>query len=92
MSFEIIATPRFKREIKKLVKKYTSLKDEFARLIENLVQNPEQGTSLGNNWSKVITHIIISDEIVYLLTIYDKSQQENISNKELKELLSQLQD
>lgn len=109
MSFEIIATPRFKREIKKLVKKYTSLKDEFARLIENLVQNPEQGTSLGNNCYKirisiaskgkgksggarVITHIIISDEIVYLLTIYDKSQQENISNKELKELLSQLQD
>ena len=36
MSYEIIATPRFRRDIKKLDKKYTSIKQEFAELITGL--------------------------------------------------------
>ena len=40
MNFEIIATPKFKHELKRLVKKYNSLKGEFAELIEQLIKNP----------------------------------------------------
>lgn len=40
--------------------------------------------------ARVITHIVIKDRTVFLLTIYDKSEKENITDKELKELLAQL--
>ena len=108
MSFEVIATPRFKRDIKRLVKKYISLKKEYALLLDELEKEPLlQGTPIGNNCYKirisiasigkgksggarVITHIVVKDEKVFLLTIYDKSEKENISDKELAELLGQL--
>lgn len=37
--------------------------------------------------SRVITCVKIVNQTAYLLTIYDKSDQENISDKELDELL-----
>ena len=108
MSFEIIATHRFRRDIKRLIKKYPSLRNEYAQLIGELANDPQNmGTALGNNCYKirlsiaskgkgksggarVITHIVIEDTNVFLLTIYDKSEKENISDKELQELLDQL--
>jgi len=109
MSYEIIATPRFKRDIKKLSKKYLSLKKEYAVLIAELEKNPQQGTFLGNNCFKirisiaskgkgksggarVIIHIVVNEGVVFLLTIFDKAEKENISDKELDELLNQLYD
>src|SRR5438105_4606906 len=107
MSYNVTATPIFQRELKRLAKKFLSLKNEYATLIESLEQHPRQGTPLGNNCYKIrlsikskgkgksgaariITNIAIADEIVYLLSIYDKSEQSDISNKELKELLKQI--
>jgi len=107
MSYNVIATPRFKRDLKKLSKKYFSLKDEYASLINELESKPQIGTPLGNNCYKirvsidskgkgksggarVITYVVIKEEIVFLLTIYDKAEKENITNRELKELLEQL--
>lgn len=109
MSYEVIAIPHFQREIKKLVKKYPSLKNDFARLIEILQVNPKQGTPLGNNCykirlaitskgkgksggSRVITHLKVSRNVVYLLSIYNKSDQEDIADKELKALLKDIPD
>jgi mRNA-degrading endonuclease RelE of RelBE toxin-antitoxin system len=40
--------------------------------------------------ARIITHVYVTKTIVYLLTIYDKSEQENISDNELKELLTNL--
>lgn len=37
--------------------------------------------------SRVITCVKVIEQDVYLLTIYDKSEKENISDKELDELL-----
>lgn len=37
--------------------------------------------------ARVITNIVIADTTVYLLTIYDKTDKENLRNKELEELL-----
>jgi hypothetical protein len=41
--------------------------------------------------ARVITCVIIADKDVYLADIYDKSEQENISDKRLKELAQQIQ-
>ncbi|WP_375578431.1 type II toxin-antitoxin system RelE/ParE family toxin [Marivirga tractuosa] len=40
--------------------------------------------------ARVITCVKILDEFVYLLTIYDKSEKDNITDKELKELIKGL--
>lgn len=104
MSYEVNVLAPFRREAKKLIKKYPSLKNELAKLGEQLSTDPTLGTSLGNNCYKiriaiaskgkgksggarVITHFYIAKEAVFLLSIYDKSQQENIPDNLLKELL-----
>lgn len=38
--------------------------------------------------SRVITHLVIDDQTIYLLSIYDKSDKATISGAELLELLS----
>jgi mRNA-degrading endonuclease RelE of RelBE toxin-antitoxin system len=105
MSYKIIAVPAFKKAIKRLVKKYPSLKNELALLFDKLAINPIQGTALGNNCFKIriaisskgkgksgggriITNIVVADFTVFLLSIYDKSEKDNISEAELKDLLS----
>lgn len=40
--------------------------------------------------ARVITYIMISDEIVYLISIFDKSEKENISDKELHKMLKEI--
>ncbi len=104
MSYSVITIPPFDRQLKRLSKKYSSLKEEFLELIISLEQNPEQGIKLGNNCFKIriaiaskgkgksggariITNIVIEDTIVYLLSIYDKSERETLTDKELEELL-----
>ena len=37
--------------------------------------------------ARLITHIIVKNEIVYLMSIFDKSEKEDISDIELDELL-----
>ncbi len=39
---------------------------------------------------RIITHVQILHNSVYLLSIYDKSKKENITNKELKLMLTQI--
>ena len=104
MRYSVLPVPPFDRQLKRLSKKYPSLKEEYLGLIESLEENPEQGTNLGNNCYKirlsiaskgkgksggarVITNFVIADATVYLLSIYDKSEKENLSDKELDELL-----
>lgn len=41
--------------------------------------------------ARVITNIAIVEKAVYLLSIYDKSEQSDITDKELRELLNQIQ-
>lgn len=37
--------------------------------------------------ARVITNFVVTDAAVYLLSIYDKSEKENLTDKELDELL-----
>ena len=107
MSYNIVAVPTFRKELKKLAKKYPSLKSELVFLFETLEENPIQGTSLGKNCYKIrlaisakgkgksggariITNLVITDKTVYLLSIYGKANKENLTDKELKELLEEV--
>ena len=104
MSYKVQSIPKFEKELKRLARKYPSLKNEYLEFIQNLKQQPEQGSPLGNNCFKIrlsiaskgkgksgggriITFVKVLETIVYLLTIYDKSEQENINDKDLEELL-----
>jgi mRNA-degrading endonuclease RelE of RelBE toxin-antitoxin system len=53
MSYSILPTRRFEKEIKRLNKKYFSLKEEYALLIAKLVKQPDTGVALGNNCYKI---------------------------------------
>ncbi|MBL7701016.1 MAG: type II toxin-antitoxin system RelE/ParE family toxin [Ferruginibacter sp.] len=54
---EIIALPQFEKELKLLSKKYTSIHKDFELLIQQLIENPFTGVSLGNNCFKVRMNI-----------------------------------
>lgn len=109
MSFKSYLIRPFEKQFKRLVKKYPSLKNEIALLIDSLEKNPYLGTPLGNSCykirlaiaskskgksggSRIITYVHIAEESVYLLTIYDKSEKADISDRELKELLANLEE
>ena len=108
MKYNVLSIPPFDRQLKRLAKKFPSLKAEYATLVEELGENLEKGTPLGNNCFKirlkiaskgrgksggarVITHIYVDNKTVFLLAIYDKNEQTDISDNELKELLSEIE-
>ena len=53
MSYKVELSDNFKKEAKRLVKKYRSLKSEIADLITELEANPTKGTPLGNDIYKI---------------------------------------
>jgi mRNA-degrading endonuclease RelE of RelBE toxin-antitoxin system len=53
MSYSVIPIDKFKKEAKRLIKKYPSLKKELAELNITLQSNPAVGMSLGNNTYKI---------------------------------------
>jgi mRNA-degrading endonuclease RelE of RelBE toxin-antitoxin system len=108
MKFKVFTIPPFDKQLKRLVKKFPSLKAEFSRLLEELEDNPEMGIVLVNQCYKIrlaiaskgkgksggariITHLQVVENSVFLIAIYDKSEQENISDKEINYLLSFIQ-
>lgn len=40
--------------------------------------------------ARIISYVLTQDEEIYLLSIYDKSEQDSISDDEIKELIKQL--
>ena len=53
MRYNVIPSEKFKKEAKRLIKKFPSLKQELADLGKVLSVNPESGKSLGNNTYKI---------------------------------------
>jgi mRNA-degrading endonuclease RelE of RelBE toxin-antitoxin system len=53
MDYNLIPTERFKKETKKLIKKFPSLKYELMKLNEILKKSPRSGTPLGNDAYKI---------------------------------------
>ena len=108
MKFSVIPSDKFKKEAKRLIKKFPSLKQELIELNYVLENEPELGTPLGNNTFKIriaikskgkgksggariITFLVTENREVYLLTIYDKSEFDNLDDKILKSIIESLQ-
>jgi hypothetical protein len=104
MSFSVYTTDFFDKELKRLAKKYPSVKNDYKTLVDSLKEEPKQGQPLGKDCykirmaitskgkgksggSRVITCVKIIAESVFLLSIYDKSAKESISDKDLDNLL-----
>jgi len=47
--------------------------------------------NLGCTRARVITHVKVIKQTVYLLSIYDKSEQASISDKEISERIKRIQ-
>lgn len=107
MSFEIKSTSRFAKELKRLTKKYPSLKKEYSGLLISLQSTPTQGIEIGNNCYKirisiaskgkgksgggrVITFLFSKKKHLILISIFDKSEKESISDAEIKRILKKL--
>lgn len=109
MNCRIINSIRFAKDLKRLAKRYRSIKQDYANLLESLHENPLQGVDLGKNLRKVrmaitakgkgksggarvITFTVVitqTDAEIMLLTIYDKSEKDNITDTELLEILKE---
>jgi mRNA-degrading endonuclease RelE of RelBE toxin-antitoxin system len=102
---KIIPTEKYKREAKKLYKKYKNLIKDTSVLEDILTQNPQAGIDLGSNLYKlrlknsnknkgkssgyrIITYFIDENDVIYLVTIYDKSDTENISTEKLLDIIN----
>ena len=53
MKYNVVSIPPFDRQLKRLSKKYHSLKKEFSNLLDDLEQNPQQGVFIGRNCYKI---------------------------------------
>lgn len=53
MNCKIRTISKFDKDLKRLAKKYRSLKDDFAQLLASLHDSPNQGTDLGDGLRKV---------------------------------------
>jgi hypothetical protein len=53
MNFNVVATVPFERKLKRLAKKYHSIRDDLRVVVEELSQNPTIGTPLGKNCFKI---------------------------------------
>lgn len=108
MNYKILTIPPFDKQLKRLAKKYPSVKNDIIQLIGELQNKPDKGTNIGNNCFKirisisskgkgksggarVITHFLLKSETIYMLSIYDKSEQSNISDNEISTLLMLIQ-
>ncbi len=118
MKTKVRVTKSFKKQAKKLLKKYASLRNELMELESILLNNPYHGTKLNENLYKIrvavkskgkgksgglraITYletevVILTESMsnfeitVNLIAIYDKSETENITSKEITELIKNI--
>ena len=100
---EVILTAFFKRRFKELKKRHRSLDADVLELVGSLEHDPVQGTPIGKDCYKIrlaisskggksgggrmVTYVRLLQGKVYLLTIYDKTDQDSLTTKELLALL-----
>lgn len=100
MKYNVEAIPNFRKEAKRLIKKYPSLKRELVELFSVLQVTPDHGTPIGKNCYKIrlsisskgtgksggariISHVYVEGSTVFLLSIYDKSEQQNVTTQQI---------
>jgi mRNA-degrading endonuclease RelE of RelBE toxin-antitoxin system len=105
MNFKIETIPKFEKDVKKLKKKFPKIKNDLVDFIDKLSSNPKLGIDLGENIFKVrvpnssiptgksggfrIITYYKKDTILYLVTIYSKTEQDNILTEKLKKIIQE---
>ncbi|MDH5609362.1 MAG: type II toxin-antitoxin system RelE/ParE family toxin [Cyclobacteriaceae bacterium] len=109
MSYRVELSDNFKKEAKRLSKKYRSLKNELTVLFSELESDPTKGIHLGKDiykirlaiaskgkgksgGARVLTLVKVTDTIVIPFTIYNKGEKDSITDKEIQNLLDDLND
>lgn len=104
MSYSIELTANFKKQAKRLSKKYPSLKTELEELFTELEENPMLGTPLGNDiykirlaivsknkgksgGARVLSFVQVMQTTVLLFSIYSKGEVDNLTDKQIQELI-----
>ena len=104
MRYSIELSDNFKKEVKRLSKKYPSLKSELSKLFSELEENPTLGTPLGNDiykirlaiaskskgksgGARILSFVKVIQTTVLLFSIYSKGEVDNITDKQIKELI-----
>jgi len=104
MSYSVELSTNFKREAKRLSKKYPSLKSELAELFAELEENPTMGIPLGNDiykirlaiaskntgksgGARILSFVKVTETSVLLFAIYSKGEVDNLTDKQIKELI-----
>ena len=106
MNYEVKVVDEFKKDVKKLFKKYKSIKTDILELIDMLEEDYSVGIHLGSDLYKirvknsdvggksggyrVIYYTKLSNDSIYLLTIYSKTQKESIDVKKLQPIIDEL--
>jgi len=102
MNYSISTVDTFKKELKKLSKRYRKIKEDYILLLETLSSsNPKDiAIYLGKNCYKIrlknsdinkgkssgyrVVYLIVEEDLnIVLLSIYSKSDLENISEQEI---------
>lgn len=109
MNYNIVTYPQFEKELKRLAKKYRSLKSDFVTFLQELQENPNEGAQLGHGLRKVrmsiaskgkgksggarvitLTAIVdVENTEIGLLYVYDKSERESITAKEIQKIIKE---
>jgi len=103
MNLKIIPTPEFQKSVKKLFKRYKLIAKDLVLLEKELNQNTHAGIDLGNHCFKFrlpnssvptgksggfrVIYFLKTEEAIYLLAIYSKSDLESIDEKRLVEII-----
>ena len=105
MNYKIETIPRFEKDVKKSKKKFPKIKSDLVNFVNQLLLNPKMGIDLGENIFKaripnssiptgksggfrIITYYK-KDSILYLVTIYSKTEQDNILTDKLKRIIKE---
>jgi mRNA-degrading endonuclease RelE of RelBE toxin-antitoxin system len=106
MNYNVVTLSSFRKQLKRLEKKYPSIVKDVLNLGESLETNPIQGDRIKeecykirmaissknkgkSGGARVITCVKVVRETVFLVSIYDKSDQANMSDHELEMLLEE---
>lgn len=111
MSFSIFYSHDFKRNVRKLLKKYPHLPDDIDGFIQRLQAGEESGDLIqhvgftvykvriknsDNNKGKSAGYRVIyylkKDEQVFLVTLYSKSEQSDISADKIRSIIEDWDD
>ena len=110
MSYRVVLASSFKHSVKRLERRFQSVKEDVREAIQQLRQNPIQGAVIpgghgvrklrvrntdvrkGKSGGYRLLYYIEGQPapVIYLLVLYFKSDQSDVTRRELRQLLDEL--